>query len=135
RFDLCLRLFFVDLDNWHFDLLFISFRVLRGATSEAGHGHADLGGGWGRSPQYRFAYAVCFRVQSWWKIPFPLVPYADPCCAGSWADGWAVSVDAEEVGRPTIGKVRKVSNCCPGSRITDCGFNSGRLPVFFHIWY
>jgi hypothetical protein len=47
------RLFSFDLNNWHLILLFYSFAVLRGATSEAGHGHAALGGGWGRSPQYR----------------------------------------------------------------------------------
>jgi len=53
-FDLGSDLFSLDLNNWHGNLLFNSFAVTRGATSEAGHGHAALGGGWGRSPHYRF---------------------------------------------------------------------------------
>ena len=44
-FDLRLRLLFIYLNNWHVKLLRNSSAVLRGATSEAGYGHAALGGG------------------------------------------------------------------------------------------
>src|SRR5262249_23596341 len=53
-FDLGPDLFSFHLNNWHLNLLFNSFEVLRGATSEAGHGTSARCGGWGRSPQYLF---------------------------------------------------------------------------------
>src|SRR6185312_4420277 len=87
RFDLRLRLLLVDLNNWHFNLLFISVFGTAGSDLRSRSRTRRIGRRVGSLPAVPVFQSCLVRVPSCWKAPFAFSALCWPLLGGK-LGGW-----------------------------------------------